>query len=69
MQISGEKYYRIIQSILNKYKYSSIPEEVRKAFEKELRIRLSSVPVIKSATITPNPVDAGKTMVIAVTIE
>ena len=41
MQISGEKYYRIIQSILNKYKYSSIPEEVRKAFEKELRIRLS----------------------------
>lgn len=41
MQISSEKYYRIIQSILNKYKYSSIPEEVRKAFEKELRIRLS----------------------------
>lgn len=29
----------------------------------------TSVPVIKSATITPNPVDAGKTMVIAVTIE
>ena len=41
MQISGDKYYRIIQSILNKYKYSSIPAEVRKAFEKELRIRLS----------------------------
>ena len=41
MQISSEKYYRIIQSILNKYKYSSIPAEVRKAFEKELRIRLS----------------------------
>ena len=29
----------------------------------------TSVPVIKSATITPNPVDAGKTMVISVTIE
>lgn len=29
----------------------------------------TSVPVIKSATITPNPVDAGATMVIAVEIE
>lgn len=29
----------------------------------------TSVPVIKSATITPNPVDAGKSMVISVTIE
>ncbi len=29
----------------------------------------TSVPVIKSATITPNPVDAGATMVIAVKIE
>ena len=29
----------------------------------------NSVPVIKSATITPNPVDAGATMVIAVEIE
>ena len=28
----------------------------------------TSVPVIKSATITPNPVDAGKSMVIAVEI-
>ena len=28
----------------------------------------TSVPVIKSATITPNPVDAGATMVIAVEI-
>lgn len=28
----------------------------------------TSVPAIKSATITPNPVDAGKTMVIAVEI-
>lgn len=29
----------------------------------------TTVPVIKSATITPNPVDAGATMIIAVTIE
>ena len=29
----------------------------------------TSVPVVKSATITPNPVDAGATMVIAVEIE
>lgn len=29
----------------------------------------TSVPVIKSATITPNPIDAGATMVIAVEIE
>lgn len=29
----------------------------------------TSVPVIKSATITPNPVDAGATMVVSVTIE
>lgn len=29
----------------------------------------TTVPVIKSATITPNPVDAGKTMVISVVIE
>ena len=28
----------------------------------------TSVPVIKSATITPNPVDAGKSMVIAMEI-
>lgn len=41
MQISNEKYYRIIQSVLSKYEYSALPEEVRKGFEKELRIRLS----------------------------
>lgn len=29
----------------------------------------TSVPVIKAATITPNPVDAGATMVVSVTIE
>lgn len=29
----------------------------------------TSVPVIKTATITPNPVDAGATMVVSVTIE
>ena len=29
----------------------------------------TSVPKIKAATITPNPVDTGKTMVISVTIE
>ena len=41
MQISNEKYYRIIQSVLSKYEYSALPEEVRKGFEKEIRIRLS----------------------------
>ena len=41
MQISNEKYYRIIQAVLSKYEYSALPEEVRKGFEMELRIRLS----------------------------
>ncbi len=41
MQLDLTKYYQTISSIRQRCPYSGLPEEIRSAFEKELRLRLS----------------------------